>query len=57
VFSRTPPFVSVKSPKLGAEGQGSETVGKSLSTSVKMPLDCLGVKAEGAQESSVPYPV
>ena len=60
VFSSTPPFVSVKSPKLGAEGQGSETAGKSLSTSVKMPLDCLGVKAEGAQESSVdlvPSPV
>lgn len=55
VFSRTPPFVSVRSPKLG--GEGNATIARSFLTSVKKPLDCLGVKSEGAQDSSVPSPV
>lgn len=52
VLMRTPPFFgrggSVKSPKNGVDGDG--LYGKPLLTSVKMPLDCLNVKADRSQE-------
>ncbi|KAK9949451.1 hypothetical protein M0R45_004970 [Rubus argutus] len=52
VLMRTPPFIgrggSVKSSKNGVDGDG--LYGKPLLTSVKMPLDCLNVKADRSQE-------
>ncbi|KAK2656523.1 hypothetical protein Ddye_009575 [Dipteronia dyeriana] len=45
VFSKTPPFVSRK------DGDGS--TGRSLFTAVKSPLNCLSVKVEKGESSSI----
>ncbi|GMY11416.1 E3 ubiquitin-protein ligase ATL6 [Fagus crenata] len=56
VFSMTPPFVSRgDSVKLG--GEGNITTNVKTFFSVKMPLDCLSVKAEAAKDLSAPSPV
>ncbi|KAF8411404.1 hypothetical protein HHK36_003953 [Tetracentron sinense] len=59
-FSMAPPFfsrtLSVKSPKVAADAEGSVT-SKTFLTTVKSPFDCLSPKTDGAGQSSARPPV